>query len=277
MITVRAKPPQSREKKCPEPPRGSPGLEAPKKVPAIAKAGYCRRDAEMDESKAPVLNETPECSPSTKATLKCSPRLQAFPECSTDWLAEKMFLHKKGSVETPAVAEDADDDDHGSDVVSTCTRSSSAGDAPASADEDEDRTAVAARDQAKLTPLTPQQADPHHWQSGSAAQNSEAHVGNIGFPFGNWGHRPTVLGTGNEKKARQETHDRQIMKCRATMAVLAEASLKVTIWHRPFNFSSRLGSGSRWGKIGKLTSGAPQRIKIRNYSFSTFPQDAWAG
>ena len=172
-----------------------------------------------------------------QATPKCSPRrLQPTPKCSTRLPERGNLFNKNRRAATPAVAEDSDGDDNGSDfswqgsdVVSTSTRGSFAGDDPASADEDEDPTAVAARHPKKMAPLAPRHSDCTHGQwSGSARQNSEPHVGNIGIFFGSWDKRTKhVLGTDNKKRARQETHDRQIMKCPATVLMLAEASLEV--------------------------------------------------
>ena len=51
-------------------------------------------------------------------------------------------------------------------------------------------------------------------------------MGNFGLFFGNWGTRAT-LGNKAHKKLRQETQDRQIMKCPGQVIVLCEATSEV--------------------------------------------------
>jgi hypothetical protein len=114
-------------------------------------------------------------------------------------------------------------DVHDDSEVGDC--SSIAGDTVADssgAETDEAPTAVAARRQQRVAPKTPLQGIPNKGRGPSAPANNDPEVGNFGLFFGNWGQRAT-LGGDAHKKARRQTHDRQLLKCPAQVIVLCEA------------------------------------------------------
>ena len=117
------------------------------------------------------------------------------------------------------VHSDNDTDDDGSH--SHCP--SNSGDTIGGSDvDDEDPTAFAAR-QERRQPRAPVEGRMDHDHRGHSRYNDHPEVGNFSLFCGNWGDRGT-LGDTAAKKARQATHDRQIMKCPGTVLVLLEAS-----------------------------------------------------
>ena len=97
-----------------------------------------------------------------------------------------------------------------------------AGDTVADSGSDADTTAVAAKYQLRVTPREPQQGNPSS-RGKHARHNDDWEVGDFGLFFGNWGTRGSVANT-HAKRVRQETHDRQIMRCPGQGIVLCEAT-----------------------------------------------------
>jgi hypothetical protein len=129
------------------------------------------------------------------------------------------------AVAATTVHSDNDTDDTGS--CSQCSQCpSNSGDTIADSDVDDDPTAFAAR-QERRQPRASVEGRMDHDNGGHSRHNDHHEVGNFALFCGNWGDRGT-LGDTAAKKARQATHDRQIMKCPGTVLVLLEASEGVT-------------------------------------------------
>ena len=96
---------------------------------------------------------------------------------------------------------------------------------PSGAEDDSESIASATAGDT-VAPTIGVQVDPNRSRGESAWRNKDVEVGNMGLFVGNWGMRGT-LADKKQKRLRQETHDRQILKCPGQVIVLCEATAVV--------------------------------------------------